>query len=407
MTLPIEVFLALRFLREGRAQTVLIIVGASVGVAVIVFLSALISGLQTSLVRQTLGTQPHVVVRPPDERARMLREAAEGEVILADVERAAQRPQSIVGWQSRMREIEGMPDVVAVSPTVSGAAFAVRGTTSRSVLLTGIEPERFARIYPVETHMVQGRFAPSSTDVVIGVGLADDLGVGLGDRLRLETIGGRTETFRVAGTFDLGNRDVNRRWVVTSMRSAQTLLDLVGGVSSLEVRVGNVFEAEACAGRIASRTGLVAESWMLTNAQLLVALRSQSSSSTMIQFFVVLAVALGIASVLVVSVVQRGRQIGILRAMGAPRGRVQRIFLVQGGIVGLGGSLFGSILGGALASFFGGLVRNVDGTPTFPITLTPDLFLRTAAIATLVGLLAAIAPARRAARLDPAEAIRE
>lgn len=404
--MPIEIFLALRFLREGRTQTALIIVGASVGVGVIIFLSALISGLQVRLVGQTLGTQAHVVVRPPEEGARALREAGPGEFIVADVERMAQRNLSIEGWSMRVREVERIPGVVAVSPSVSGPAFAIRGTSSRSIVLFGADPVRFDRIYAVEAHLVAGRFAPSGTEAVIGTELAEDLGVGLGGRVRIQAAEGRAATFVVGGIFDLGNRDVNRRWAVVSMRSAQTLLDRVGGVSTLDVHVDDVFDADAVAAEIASRTGLVAESWMATNGQLLVALSSQRSSSQMIEFFVVLAVALGIASVLVVSVVQKGRQIGILRAMGAARGLILRIFLVQGAIVGALGSLFGGLLGAALSVFFRSLVRNPDGTPMFPIDLGPGLFGVAAAMATLVGLVSAIAPARRAARLDPAEAIR-
>src|SRR5690606_34094395 len=151
-------------------------------------------------------------------------------------------------------------------------------------------------------------------------------------------------------------------------------LDLVGGASTIDLRVADVFDADRVAATASERTGLVAESWMQTNGQLLVALRSQNASSQMIQFFVVLAVALGIASVLVVSVVQRSRQIGILRAMGAPRGRVLRIFLVQGAIVGVAGSMLGSALGAALATAFAGVARHADGTPLFPVVLDAVLF---------------------------------
>ncbi len=406
MKLPIEVFLALRFLKEGRSQTALIVVGASVGVGVVVFLSALIAGLQVSLIAQTLGTQPHVVVRPRESEARSLREPTPQEVIVADIERGTKRNLTITDWQAHSRQIAQMPGVRAVSASASGAAFAIRGTSSRSVAIYGVDPEQFARIYPIEAGMVSGRFDPSATDTVVGSELASDLGIGLGDRIRLQAVDGRAVSVRVGGIFDLGNREVNRRWVLVSLRNGQTLLDLVGGVSNLDVRIASVFQAKDMANEIESRTGLVAESWMEVNGQLLVALRSQSASSNMIQFFVVLAVALGIASVLVVSVVQRGRQIGILRAMGASRALVQRIFLVQGAIVGLSGSIFGSALGAGLASFFGGLARNADGTPTFPIELNAQLFLVAALVSTLVGLTAAIAPARRASRLDPAEAIR-
>jgi len=403
---PIEFFLALRFLRDGRAQTLLIIVGASIGVAVIVFLSALISGLEVRLISQTLGTQAHVVVRPEEEEARPLRAPDEGEVIVAMIERPPQRNRSIAGWPRRLREIERIAGISAVSPSVSGPAFAVRGMASRSVILLGVEPARFDRIYAVQRHMVRGRYLPSGTEVVIGIELADDLGVGVGDRLRIQPAEGRSETFSIGGIFDLGNREVNRRWALVSMRAAQILLDQVGGITNIDVRVDDVFDADRAALEITSRTGLPAESWMAANPQLNIALGSQRSSSWVIEFFVILAVALGIASVLVVSVVQRGRQIGILRAMGCSRARIQRVFLVQGTVVGLSGSILGSAMGGALALSFSSLFLNPDRTPMFAIVLGLDRFAMAAGVATLVGLLAAIAPARRASSLDPAEAIR-
>ena len=404
--MPISWFLALRFFREGRMQSVLIVAGVSVGVAVMVFLSALIDGLQQSLVEQTLGTQSHIVVRPPDEVARALRPSDDSVAMAARVERTAQRARSIVGWQQVVDGLNAMPEVTAVSPTVSGPAVALRGNASRAVVLYGVDPTRFAAIYPVQRRMIAGRFLPTGTACVIGRELATDLGVVVGDKVRLAAVGGVTDVYTVVGIFDLGNREVNRRWVVVATRGAQTLLDLVGGVSSVEVRVREIFAADRVATDITARTGLIADSWMRTNAQLLVALRSQGSSSQMIQFFVILAVAMGIASVLVVSVVQKGKEIGILRAMGTARSTVLWVFLLQGGIVGLLGSIAGASMGAGLGLLFQSLARNADGSPTFPITVSAALVFRSTAIALVTGVLAAALPARSAARLDPAVAIR-
>jgi lipoprotein-releasing system permease protein len=404
--MPISWFLALRFLREGRMQSVLIVAGVSVGVAVMVFLSALIGGLQESLVAQTLGTQAHVVVRPPDEAARPLRRDGAAVAVAARVEQTAQRARSIVGWQQVVAGLAATPGVTAVSPVVSGPAVALRGNANRAVVLYGVDPDRFAAIYPVRARMVAGRFEPTGTSCVIGRELAADLGVAVGDRVRLVATGGVGDVYLVAGVFDLGNREVNRRWVVVATRGAQTMLDLVGGVSSVELRVRDIFAADAVAADVAARTGLVADSWMKTNAQLLVALRSQASSSQMIQFFVILAVAMGIASVLVVSVVQKRREIGILRAMGTSRRTVLWVFLLQGALVGLAGSAIGTALGAGLGALFASLARNADGSPTFPITVGLALVARSAGIALATGVLAAALPARSAARLDPAVAIR-
>jgi lipoprotein-releasing system permease protein len=145
---------------------------------------------------------------------------------------------------------------------------------------------------------------------------------------------------------------------------------------------------------------------MKINAELLTGLSAQSSSKSMIQFFVVLAVALGIASVLIVSVVQKSREIGILRAVGTSRRRVLRIFLIQGAVLGLFGSFVGSALGAALSKLFEGLARGPDGAAKFPVQLDAQLFVLATVLATGVGLLAAVLPARRASRLDPASAIR-
>lgn len=411
--MPFELLVALRYLREGRTQTALILCGIAVGVGVIVFLSALISGLQESLLESTLGTQAQIVVRPREEVPRVL---GDGDGVLREVrvERPAQRVRSITQWQRARSEIDRRPGVVATSPVVAGAAIAVRGGGASGVLVQGIEPASYLLIVPLDSFLVAGRLDLDGRKVVVGVDLAQDLGLSVGDRVRLRSggeDGARTDdavsvAYSVAGLFDVGNADLNARWVFTSLRTAQTLFGLEGGASAIDVKVADIYEAEAIARDIAARTGLTAESWMAGNAQLLTGLRSQSASSAMIQVFVVLAVALGISSVLAVSVVQKSREIGILRATGTSRRQVLRIFLAQGAMLGLVGSAAGIVLGILLGLGFQGVATNPDGSPRFPVVLDAWLYLRSAAIAIGVGIAAALIPARRAARLDPADAIR-
>ncbi len=404
--MPFEVFVALRFLKEGHTQTHLILSGIGVGVGVIVFLSALIGGLQESLIERTLGTQAHIVVRAPEDVVRSVAAAEAGLAVAPRLEKPAQRLRSIVGWPQTLDLLRALPEVRAAAPTVSGAAFALRGLANRSVALRGVEPSSYRRIIDMAPRTTAGEFRVDGTNAVLGTELASDLGVSVGDKVRIETPAGRSEVFLVAGIFDVGIKDLNERWVFVSLRAAQTLLDLTGGISAIELKVDEIFAAERVAGEITARTGLQADSWMKLNQQLLVGLKSQSASSWMIQFFVVVAVALGIASVLVVSVVQKSREIGILKAMGTRTGQIVRIFLVQGAVLGLTGSLVGIAIGTGLSYFFASLATNPDGSATFPVNVSAGLFLGATAVATITGLVAAVAPARRAASLDPADVIR-
>jgi lipoprotein-releasing system permease protein len=212
--------------------------------------------------------------------------------------------------------------------------------------------------------------------------------------------------FTVSGVFDFGDQNVNQRWVLVSLRAAQTLLDLDAGITTIEAKAADPFQAEALAEELGPRTGLDADSWMRLNAQLLTALRSQNASALMIQAFVVVAVALGIASVLGVSVIQKSRQIGILKATGTSTGAVLRIFLAEGAVVVVAGSVLGCALGAGMSWAFAALVKNPYGESLFPVELGPGLFLLASTVAIATALLAAVAPALHAARLDPAVVIR-
>jgi lipoprotein-releasing system permease protein len=402
---PFEWIVAIRFLREGRVQSAFIIGGVALGVAVIVFMSALMAGVQENMIGRTLTGQAHIQLSQPREEVRLLRNGEPGLREGAIVQAPLQRLKSIDQWQGLVAQVRATPGVAAVSPVVSGSAVVVRGDATRVVLLTGMESALHYRIVPLPDKIVHGTARATVTDIVIGTELATDLGVGVGDKLRVQGAGGVTMTLTITGIFDLGNKGANARSTFLALRTAQALMDLPGGVTQIDLTVHDVYDAERIARRIAGAAPVQADSWISSNAQFFSAVSAQSMSNTSIRFFVGLSVAFGIASVLVVSVVQKSREIGILRAMGIQRGQVMRVFLLQGGLLGLAGAVVGSALGTLALVTWQKTVLSADGTPMFALVLPPALYGWTFALATVTGLLAAVAPARRAARLDPVVAI--
>jgi lipoprotein-releasing system permease protein len=403
--LPFEWIAASRFLREGRLQTIFIILGVAIGVGVIIFMSAALAGQQANIIHRVLSAQAHIVLLPPQEIARPLREAP-GLAEAAIVQKPYQRVRSIDQWQEIVKHVGAMRAVTAASPMASGPMLAVRGEATRAITVMGVEPERYFRIVPLPEKIVAGAPRLGAEDIIVGTELAADLGVTIGDKLRVTAASGQGTTLTISGIVDLGSKGVNQRSTYVALHTAQALLGLIGGVSSIDLTVQDIYAAEDVAQAISAATGVEADSWIRTNTQLYVAINAQIVANTTIRFFVALAIAFGIAAVLIVSVVQKSREIGILRAMGASRSQIMRVFLFEGAVLGLAGSVFGSALGAAAIVLWGALVKNPDGTPLFPLELDPRLFIAAAVLATLTGLAAAVAPALRGARLDPVVAIR-
>ena len=400
---------ALRFLREGRMQTLLIIVGVAAGVAVIAYISALINGLQSNTLAKTLGAQAHISLRAPDDLVTPAALPVAGAAVLTETQPRAQRLRSVANWQALVPLLERLPDVAGVSPMVSGSGLALRGEASQAIALMGVDLDRYDRVVGLRSKVVSGSARLAPGEAIVGRELAQDLGVRVGDRLTVQTSGAGgsvSDAVRVTALVDLGVKDLNRRTVIVPLRAAQSLLALPGGATQIDLTLKDVWVAQTLASELQTRLPYKIESWQESNAQLVSALNAQSISTAIIRGVVLAVVVLGIASVLVVSVVQKGREIGILRAMGATRGQVLRVFLVQGAVVGALGSVLGLMLAVALVWVFTHFVRGSDGMPLFSIALPPAMALQVALIASVCGVLAAVAPARRAAALDPAQAIR-
>jgi lipoprotein-releasing system permease protein len=403
--IPFEWIAAVRFLREGRLQTLFIIVGISIGVGVIVFMSAMLAGLEANFIKRVLTSQPQIQLLTPDQIARPLHNEP-GVIEDAVVQRPSQRVISIDQWPKIRSQMMAMPEVVAVSPTITGSVLAVRGDASRAVTLTGIEPESYFNIVRVPDYITAGEARLTSEHIVIGTELAKNLGAVVGDKLNLRAASGANRVLTISGLVDFGNKAVNQRIAYVALRTGQSLLGMVGGVTTIDMTVKDIYTAEDIAQRIQASIPVQADSWIATNAQFFTAVRAQSNSNTLIRLFVGLSVAFGIAAVLIVSVIQRSREIGILRAMGTSRGQVLRVFLLQGGLLGFVGSLFGSAMGAAALIYWHSMARQADGSELFPLILERRLFVLSMVLATATGLLAAMAPALRAAKLDPVVAIR-
>ena len=398
-----EFKVAWRFLKSNKTQTVLILLGIIIGVSVQVFLGSLISGLQQDLINQTVGGSPHITILPEDQRPRPL---VVNEDKFSRIVTFAGAQTGINRWREIEDYLSSVKEITAVSPTIDGSGFAIRGQKNLPIVLRGVEIDKADGIYNIEESIESGQTDIGGNNILIGTELANELELVPGDTLKINTSGGVTDRFIISGIFDLGSKELNSSWIFLSMRRAATLLDFNDKISNIEVQIQDVFSANGISDQIMARyPDINAESWQRNNQSLLTALQSQSSSSLLIQVFVIIAVTLGIASVLAVSVVQKSRQIGILKAMGTKRKRVGLIFLIQGAILGLSGSLLGALTGIGISQAFVTFTRNATGDPLFPITVDPVFIMISIVIATSAGMIAAGIPARNSAKLNPIEVI--
>jgi len=400
-----DVFVAFRFLREGRAQTLLILTGIILGIAVQVFLNSLIVGLQSSLVARTVGSAPHITgtipdlepsaVLPPDPETRTISRVITNE--------GSVKP--IRDGDTIVAQLEKLGFFTVILPVARGSGFILQGQKTLPVSLRGSDLEGADRLYDIRRRLTAGRYEVGADGVLIGKDLAAKLRISVGSTIRLSTPGGDDDLFRVNGLFDLENQAVNETWILMSLPRVQSLFRLDRGLTEIELQAEDVFTAERKAADL--RAGFPSvrwRSWEETNASLLTALQSQSSSSYMIQLFVLLSVTLGIASVLAVSVVQKSRQIGILKAVGTLTRHVGRIFVIQGAVLGFLGSLLGVAAGWGLILMFQA-ARSADPS-SFPISVSFGAAALSVGVATAAGTLAAFLPSRRASRLNPIEVIR-
>src|SRR5690606_678030 len=249
---------------------------------------------------------------------------------------------------------------------------------------------------------------PSGDEVMVGKEFVDEASLKVNDEITVQTPWGTTREVSISGVFDLGVSNLNKNWALAETALVQSIFDYGDEVTAIESQVSDVFTADVISDRIATTlpSTLKVENWKVLNASLLSGLNGQSISSLMIQVFVLVSVILGIASVLAISVSQKSRQLGILKAMGIRDRVASLIFLLQGFILGIFGAIVGVGFGLGLAFAFTKFAVNPDGTPVIELFIDPQFIIISALIALLSATLAALIPARSSSRLSPIEVIR-
>ncbi len=393
--------IATRYLTASKAQTALLVLGVAVGVFIFIFMSALIGGLAEFILSRTAGDISHVTIEAEDTTPALLL-TLPGTVLL--VQETATETAKLREATSFVPLIEALPEVKAVSPQITGAGFLRRGTQVQQMTIVGLEPGRESAILDLDGYLVAGDARLRSGAVLLGRALVQDMGLVLGQTVQLQSSNGVTAALTLTGIYQIGSGGgPDRRMAYVSLATARTLFAMPQGVSRIEIKLFDLYAADAVTLRVEGLTGLPAKSWTEDGAQLLEALKAQAQTGYFLKTFAMITIIIGVASALLLSTYRRRPEIGIMRAMGASRLFVVGVFVTQGALIGVMGGLFGAGIGYlALLPF---PTRDAFRSGTLPMDITQGSYGLAITLTVIGAILASILPARAAARVDPVTAI--
>lgn len=375
---------ALRFLKKSKGQTILIVLGIGIGISIQIFLGSLIGGLQADLVDSTIGNSSQITVKSSEEDG------------------------YISDYEDILDDLEENEELKCVSTSIDASGTLIDGEETEPIFLRGFDFTYADEIYDIQENKIEGVIPSESNQVMLGSNLFDSLGLQLNETFDISIPLKGTESFEVVGVYDFNVSSINNLWVLTKTSSVQDLLDVGDVVSEVEIQVEEVFDAQTIAGQIDTQLGenYSVTNWMDENEDLLSALTAQSSSSLMIQVFVTISVVLGIASVLAISVIQKSKQIGILKAMGIKDRNASLIFLFEGLLLGVMGAICGVLLGLGLSASFSAFALTSTGEPVVNLIFDPALIAIAAVVGILASSLASLIPAWKSSKLSVIEVIK-
>jgi lipoprotein-releasing system permease protein len=409
VSVPWELQVALRYLTARRKQafisliSAVAVVGVAVGVMAVLIALGLMTGLQSEIRSRILGATAHISI-------------FQG------------RGDPFANYDEVVQKVRAVPGVAGAAPAVYGKALLTSTTGSAVATLKGIVPADEATVTDVVAQIREGDVRPlehpgrGPTPVLLGYALADTLNVGVGDVVRLTSPEGRlspigilpqTKKVRVAGTVKTGLYEFDSSWAYLPLAAAQRLFGQEDQATLVEVRLDDMFAVREAAAAILETLGqgYLTTDWVQMNQSLFSALWIEKMAIGITIGLIVVVAALNIVATLVLMVMEKHKDIAILVSMGASRGGITRIFMLQGTIIGVVGTSVGAILGWAACFVLDRyrLIRIPEDV--YQIASVPFRLLGADATVVIVSALvvcfvATLHPARVAARVDPAEALR-
>ena len=410
-----ELFIGLRYLQARRRETfislitVISVLGVMIGVMTLNVVMAVMSGFEETLRDRLLGINAHIAIIRSGEPMR-------------DYENLLQRVSKENG-------------VVAATPTIYGQVMLTAGSRVSGVIVRGIDPDRVNQVVNVQGYLTQGTLNGLKTQhrlqvedrtvllpgIILGERLANQLGIFPGSAVQVVSpLGSPTaigmipkmRRFFVAGILRTGMSEIDSTLVFMGLAEAQRFFELGDAVTNIELRIQNVDQSRQVAEQIQRRLGFpyFAEDWTRLWPNLFSALKLEKTVYFLVLLLMVLIGAFNIVSTLVMVVMEKKKDIAILRSMGATQQSIRRVFLLKGCIIGVLGTTLGLILGllvcGLISQYQFELPDGVFLIKTVPVRIYAGNFILVALASFVVCLIASIYPARQAAKLDPVEIIR-
>jgi lipoprotein-releasing system permease protein len=409
VTSRFELFVALRYLRAKRKQavisviTAISIIGVTAGVMALIIALAINNGFRNTLQRNLLGAAAHVNILEKEPK------------------------YGIENWPDKIAQARKLPHVIAAAPVLYEPVFLSGTIQSKGAFLKGVNVDSELAVSDMLRNLKQGSAqrlneAGKIPCILLGSRLSQDGGMlynsvvtVISPQGELTPIGPRPKyaQFRVCGIFESGFYDFDANWAYISLQSAQKLMSLENVISAIELKLDDIYSAPAVAADADKMFGptLVAQTWMEQNGQLLNALRMERAVTVVTIGLIQLVAALNILIALVMMVMERYRDIAVLMSMGARQSQIRNIFMFEGVVIGVTGTILGLIAGHVL-SYLADRNRWIQlDEQVYALSFVPfeprlvDSFW-VAGIAILVSFLATLYPARSAARIAPVEVLR-